>query len=342
MSKRPNRWVDRIKRPAAVFLLSLVCVMAASGPKSHAKRSISNPRSEPVVIPAGTPIHVSMIDQLNTGENKAGDMFRGSLARPIVVGGRTIAPKDALVQGTLSEVISSGRLKRPASLTMRLTQLTLSNGRTVPLETSPYTLDGKSHAMRNAALIGGGAGAGAVLGGVAGGKKGALIGSAVGAGAGTATAYLTGKQEIVVPAETSLQFTAMGSPASGGGPDLRSSERSNSAIAENRKGSDSWGDLIFTERDCRIIRDYFRGRHSNLPPGLAKRGGNLPPGLEKQLQRNGKLPPGLQKRVEPFPQDLVLRLPRISERIRRVILGRRALMLDEQDNILDVIEAIVD
>ncbi len=342
MSKRPTRWIDRIKRPAAVFLLSLVCVIAASGPRSHAKKGTANPLFEPVVIPAGTPIHVRMIDELNTGENKAGDMFRASLAQPVVVSGRTIAPKDALIRGTLSEVVSSGRLKRPASLTMKLAQLTVSSGRTVPLETSPYTLDGKSHAMRNAVLIGGGAGAGAVLGGVAGGKKGALIGSAIGAGAGTATAYLTGKQEIVVPAETRFQFTAAGSPAAGGRQEMRSSDWGNGAVAKNKREPGDWGDLIFTERDRRIICDYFRGSYSNLPPGLAKRGGSLPPGLEKQLRRNGKLPPGLQKRVEPFPQDLVIRLPRIPERIRRVILGRRAFLLDEQDNILDVIESILD
>jgi len=47
------------------------------------------------------------------------------------------------------------------------------------------------------------------------------------------------------------------------------------------------------------------------------------------------LPPGLQKRVEPFPQDLVSQLPRIADRIRRVILGRRALMLDDHNTILD-------
>ena len=92
---------------------------------------------------------------------------------------------------------------------------------------------------------------------------------------------------------------------------------------------------MFGDRDRRIIRDYFRNRYSNLPPGLAKRGGNLPPGLEKHIQRNGQLPPGLQKRVEPFPQDLVSQLPRIAERIRRVILGRRALMLDDHNTILD-------
>ena len=87
----------------------------------------------------------------------------------------------------------------------------------------------------------------------------------------------------------------------------------------------------------KLIREWFsrNGNSSNLPPGLAKRGGNLPPGLEKHIQRNGQLPPGLQKRVEPFPQDLVSQLPRIADRIRRVILGRRALMLDDQNTILD-------
>jgi hypothetical protein len=317
----------------------MVCAITASAPSSPAKKGSSTLLSGSTAIPAGTPIQIRMIDELNTGENKVGDVFRASLAQPVVASGQTIAPKDALVRGTLSEVVSSGRLKRPASLTMKLTQLTLSNGRTVSLETSPYTLDGKSHAVRNAVLIGGGAGAGAVLGGVAGGKKGALLGSAIGGGAGTATAYLTGKQEIVVPAETRFQFTAAGSPAAGARQEMRSSD---SAVVKSKRESDDWGELIFTERDRRIIRDYFRGGYSNLPPGLAKRGGSLPPGLEKQLRRNGKLPPGLEKRVEPFPRDLVIRLPRIPERIRRVILGRRALLLDEQDNILDVIEAIMD
>jgi len=45
-------------------------------------------------------------------------------------------------------------------------------------------------------------GAGAAIGGAAGGGKGAAIGALVGAGAGTARAYLTGKREIVLPAET--------------------------------------------------------------------------------------------------------------------------------------------
>ena len=54
---------------------------------------------------------------------------------------------------------------------------------------------------------------GAVLGGIAGGGKGALIGAAAGAGAGTATAAATGKQEIVLRAETPLTFVVAGKAA---------------------------------------------------------------------------------------------------------------------------------
>jgi hypothetical protein len=274
-----------------------------------------------------------MIDELDTGRNTAGDSFRASLEQPIVVsGGRTLVAKDGLVRGQVTDVVSSGRLKRPASLTLRLTQVTLTDGRVVPVETSPYTLDGKSHALRNATLIGGGAAAGAVLGGVAGGKKGAIIGSGVGAGAGMATAYLTGKQEIVVPSETALQFATTGntSAASSQHPN----GLGNSAFARDMDDRADGG-WVFHERDRRTIRDFYRDSYSNLPPGLAKRGGHLPPGLEKHLQRNGQLPPGLQKRIEPFPHELETQLPPIPERIRRVILGRRALMLDEDNTILD-------
>ncbi len=94
--------------------------------------------------------------------------------------------------------------------------------------------------------------------------------------------------------------------------------------------------LAFSSRDQEVIRDFFRVNTSNLPPGLAKRGGSLPPGLEKQLQRNGKLPPGLDKRLEPFPPDLRERLPRLPSGYTRRILGIQALILDSQNIIQDI------
>jgi hypothetical protein len=97
------------------------------------------------------------------------------------------------------------------------------------------------------------------------------------------------------------------------------------------------GTVIFHPDDRRVITEYFRST-SNLPPGLAKRGGNLPPGLQKQLRRNGQLPPGLEKRFTAFPDDLDRRLPRLPGTYRRGTIGDRAVIYDPTTNtILDMI-----
>ncbi len=100
--------------------------------------------------------------------------------------------------------------------------------------------------------------------------------------------------------------------------------------------------IVFSVRDRDIIRDYYRDRYSNLPPGLAKRGGNLPPGLQKHLERDGTLPPGLQKRVEPFPPELERRLPPLPGPYSRVTLGVDILILDRRtQRIVDIVRDIL-
>lgn len=107
----------------------------------------------------------------------------------------------------------------------------------------------------------------------------------------------------------------------------------------HQKGeASSTGDTRFRSQDTRLIVDYYHPA-SGLPPGLAKRNGDLPPGLEKQLRRNGKLPPGLQKKLEPFPQDLEVRLAPVPSGCRRVTLGTWALLIQDASNvIMDVID----
>jgi hypothetical protein len=285
-------------------------------------------------IPAGTEIKVRLLDQLDTGETQAGQIFSATIAEPVRSGGRTVLARGTTVKGRVTDVVSSGRLKRPASITLELTRIGGTN-----MQAEALQLDGKSHAVRNVALIGGGAAAGAILGGVAAGGKGAAIGTAVGAGAGTATAYLTGKQELVLPVETLLTFVAAGSPATL--RETRAAELESHAVRgsrdERREDADAYDALIFSEHDQRLIRAYFRPRGGRgLPPGLAKRNGNLPPGLEKQMRRNGTLPPGLQKRVEPFPMDLSRRLPRLPGGYSRVIVEGRALILAGDSTIVDL------
>lgn len=95
--------------------------------------------------------------------------------------------------------------------------------------------------------------------------------------------------------------------------------------------------IVFGSRDREIIRDYYRNQYSNLPPGLAKRGGNLPPGLQKHLERDGTLPPGLQKRIQPFPYELERRLPPLPADYRRVTLGVDILIVNRKtQRIMDI------
>ncbi len=192
----------------SVLLLLLSCLV----PKGSAQS-----------INPGTEIQVRLLGQLDTGTTEAGQEFSATLAQPVRLDNGMVWPTGTEVKGTVVEVVSSGRLSRPASITLQLTQIGNS-----PIETQPERIDGKSHAGRNVALIGGIAAVGAVLGGLAGGGKGAVIGAAAGAGAGTATAAATGKQEIVLRAETPLTFVvggnAAGSPAEAAAPAPESTE----------------------------------------------------------------------------------------------------------------------
>ena len=334
----------RIARFTLAALL-VTCIVAQAGQKKQAAS-----------LPSGTQIPVRLANQLDTGETQAGQAFSGTIAEPVVANGKTVLARGATVQGHVTNVVSSGRLKRPASITLELTSV----------RTAPLQIDGKSHLLRNAALIGGGTGAGALIGGLAGGKKGALVGAAVGAGAGTATAYVTGKKEIVLPPEVLLTFVAgsggatpapaampaTAQPVAGGAPRTGQAYKGEEQLARAGEGAPA---LIFSDRDQQLIRRYYGGDDDEgggghgrghgkggrgLPPGLAKRGGNLPPGLERQLQRNGTLPPGLQKKVEPFPAELSQQLPRLPSGYSRVIVEGRALILDRNNKIFDIMAIV--
>jgi hypothetical protein len=113
---------------------------------------------------------------------------------------------------------------------------------------------------------------------------------------------------------------------------------------DNSAGSYERGgiQIVFSTRDRDVIRDYYQDQDSNLPPGLAKRGGNLPPGLQKHLERDGTLPPGLQKRIHPFPAELERRLPPLPDGYRRVTLGVDILILDRRtQRIVDIVRDIL-
>jgi len=157
-------------------------------------------------IPAGTHITVRTAQELSSGTAKVGDHFDATLTKALVVNGKTLAKAGAPARGKVTAAKSSGRLHAPGQLSVRLTSVQV-NGKTIPVSTGSYHIEGKSHTKSNATKIGGGAAVGALIGGLAGGGKGAAIGAGAGGAAGTGVAAATGKEEAIIPAEKTLSFS---------------------------------------------------------------------------------------------------------------------------------------
>ncbi|HET9179331.1 MAG TPA: hypothetical protein VFQ24_13315 [Terriglobia bacterium] len=176
----------------------------ATSQSGEAAQAAAAPKT--VTVPAGTSVHILLSTGLNTGTTAPGSTFSGTLAEPLAVNGVTVAPQGSSVGGRVTNVVSSGRLKRPAEISLMLTSITPTGGQQVSVSTQTWGVAGKSHKKRNILMGGGGAGVGALIGGIAGGGKGAAIGGLAGAAGGTGAAYATGKQEIKLPAETAITF----------------------------------------------------------------------------------------------------------------------------------------
>jgi hypothetical protein len=153
-------------------------------------------------MPSGTIVTVRTSSSMSSATAKSGQSWQGTVAKDVVVNGQTVAHSGDPVTGKVTLAKDSGRIHAPGLLTLRLTSV---GG--MSCSSTARSFKGKSHTKSNAEKIGGGAAAGALIGALAGGGKGAAIGAGAGAGAGTGVAMYTGKQQAVVPAESTLSFT---------------------------------------------------------------------------------------------------------------------------------------
>jgi hypothetical protein len=162
-------------------------------------------RSDPVMLPEHTAIHVTLDQALATNQCRPGDHFDATVSEPVVINGKTVIPQGAHAGGLVVDARQSGRLMGRARLKLAL-QTVAVDGQNYDVRTIRDPKIGRDHKKRNWVLIGGGAAGGVAIGALAGGGTGALIGGPVGAGAGTTVALLTGKKDIKLRAETPLKF----------------------------------------------------------------------------------------------------------------------------------------
>lgn len=158
---------------------------------------------------AGSILRVAFQQTISSATAKPGDAIRGELLDDLIADdGVVVAPSGSRVVGRVEQATASGSLGGQAELVFRLTELTPTGGRPVPVSTSAYEHRGETHTKHDAEYIAGGAAVGALLGQLIGrDSRSTAIGAAAGAAAGTGAAAATGKLDIVIQAGRTVAFT---------------------------------------------------------------------------------------------------------------------------------------
>jgi hypothetical protein len=90
--------------------------------------------------------------------------------------------------------------------------------------------------------------------------------------------------------------------------------------------------INFGPSDVQVIRQYYTAHPVNLPPGL-----------QKKLAKGKPLPPGWQKKLQPFPQDVYVRLgPPCDYCIYGVYDGYGVIYDKRTAIIMDVVQLVGD
>ena len=276
-------------------------------------------------VPAGTTLHVRIIENLNSESAQIGDPFHGTLTEPIFAGDHEIYPKGADVDGRVVDVHKSGRLSEPGELDLVVSTVRSGN-RTSSVRVQPLVIKGESHAKSNTSKIGGGAVLGALIGAIAGGGKGAAVGTVAGAAAGTGAAAVTGAREAKVESEAVLDFVTV-SPG-----ELAAAADSGTPLPPTNADNNS-----FSLRDRRVLNACLGEHASELPPGTMQKS-ELPPGEERDLHRDGTVPPDIAKQMQALPLACVRQLPSVPNDQERVVYAGRVLLIDSNNRILDIFE----
>jgi hypothetical protein len=169
-------------------------------------------------VPEGTPLKVKLQTTISTFSSKVGDPFQGKIIEPVVIGGKTLIPVGAMVEGRITRLSEPRRIKGKPTIGIFPEHIVLPDGQrfmlnAVLVDTDIHGTDvneegqfkGSGHDRRDQIEVAGGTGAGMLIGGLIGGGPGLLIGGAVGAGA-TTTHWLVQRRSAVLPSGTDLML----------------------------------------------------------------------------------------------------------------------------------------
>ena len=159
-----------------------------------------------LTLPSGAFMTVRINQWLSSDRNKTGDTFYATLVEPLVVGGVVVAPRDASVIGTVTEVKKS-HSDSSSLLGLQLTGLTLVDGEQLPIQSQVMERNGTTTPTgRQVGAVATGTAVGAGVGAVAAGGVGAAVGAGIGAIASSVGVVATRGRPTEVYPETMMTF----------------------------------------------------------------------------------------------------------------------------------------
>jgi hypothetical protein len=127
------------------------------------------------------------------------DPVTATLARAVVIDGRTVLPAGSRASGYVADAKRPGKVKGRGRVAVRFTRIAPENENdTYRMSTRTWVAVAPATKKKDALTIGAPAAGGAIVGALVGGKKGAGIGAAAGGGAGTAVVLSTRGKEVRV------------------------------------------------------------------------------------------------------------------------------------------------
>jgi len=168
-------------------------------------------------LPTGTAVKMKLETTLATFSSKAGDPFSARVTEPVVLGGKTVIPIGATVEGRVTKSNEPRRVAGKPTIAIFPETLVLPNGDKFMLNASLVDTNarhgtdvntegqfkGAGYDGKDLTEIGLGTGGGMLIGGLAAGGKGLLIGGAIGATV-TVTHWLGKHRSAMLPAGTEM------------------------------------------------------------------------------------------------------------------------------------------
>ncbi len=153
----------------------------------------------------GTFFTIRLNQGLASNHNRAGDVFTGTLAQPLIAGGVVVAQRGQNVAGTVAEVGKDKDGKH--FMRLQVNSITAADGTQIPVQTQLVSMQGRSTPGGiEAGTVVATTAVGAAIGGAAAWGTGAAIGAGAGALAGLAAVVATHNHPAVIYPETAMTF----------------------------------------------------------------------------------------------------------------------------------------